>query len=494
MRRSVASLLYATLSLQITLSSLVAMAQNVVMNPAGDQVITQKAATHFQVTGGDPSRFDNIIAGGPVVDIRSCGAVGDGVTDDGPALRTCVAANPDRNFYFPATKGTNTASYYMSCKTPGGSPPDNFVVTFPSGDRSFITGMPGPQGTIISVASGCGFAHWIGPSPGGYGGGGAEGVFVLSTEYDGSLAKAGSSNGNHGFWSENTLPHLMNVSAQGFGGDCFLIDSSTYLGSDLWRAYDIHGYYCKGSGWHTKGSDSNVGVMNGGDFQFNQLWGVRAEATYGSVYEAVHTTANNHDAGSPSATVSGTATRAGGQTNVVLNAHLTGLIAGDDIVMAGCTDSSFNGLRYHVFSVTDDQHFSYYTRYTESISSVAAETASTSCTSIGYQPIGHVWAQNGIIGGPFYSTNNTIQHNIFIKPYAEANQPFNKYSINDLVLHPDGIAFEEDPGVSATLPIIMGQAGNQAYFNGPLSLSTHKPAPGFATTRPSGLEHPVETG
>lgn len=65
----------------------------------------------------------------PYIDaVRDCGAVGDGVTDDGPVIQTCINAHQGYTIYFPKTQALGTADYYSA------------QTLFPKGDGMTILG------------------------------------------------------------------------------------------------------------------------------------------------------------------------------------------------------------------------------------------------------------------------------------------------------------------------------------------------------------------
>ncbi len=80
----------------------------IVPNPTGSQTIAQPAGTKFKVTGGD-AQFDSLVTQAPTADVRAFGAVGDCVTNDGPAIQAAIDSGD--NVYLPKTRASGQCDY-----------------------------------------------------------------------------------------------------------------------------------------------------------------------------------------------------------------------------------------------------------------------------------------------------------------------------------------------------------------------------------------------
>lgn len=182
----------------------------------------------------------------PEVDVvRDCGAVGDGVTNDGPAIQACINSHPGKTIFFPTTSvsvsggGPLTNPSYYSAQT----------LTM-SGNNQRLTGDTGGMwsgGAAIRFAAGVTGIHI--PSN-------CYSCKIEHLELQSPDSVATSANGItvHGGHAR-----LSDLAVTGFGNNCIEIDGAT-SDANSWRASYILMNACKDRGWYAHGSDANAGV------------------------------------------------------------------------------------------------------------------------------------------------------------------------------------------------------------------------------------------
>ena len=349
-----------------------------------------------------------------IVDVvRDCGAVGDGVTNDAPAIQACINANGARTIHFPKTRPWGQADYYLAAtltvpihntilEGEGGGLNDGTILQFAPGTSGIrLNGM----GDVVRDLSVRGGDPW-------------------NTFDFGTYTFNGTADGIQLASGQEVLDH---VYVYGFSRHGVNGDSEAFAGnSNLWKLTNVTSESNRGDGFHFHGTDANAGRCDLCNSRLNQGWGFFDDALLPNTYIAPHTEANHNDVQNPAVTVTPTSLTRANHLVTAVSASPHNLMTGDTLVVAGATDATFNGKRVNGVTVTDPTHFIYVDTGADAVCSGAC----TAAAAVGYQPGNRIWAQNARSGGPYYMPKN----NTLVGAYAEGNQPWSSFLANTLIL------------------------------------------------------------
>ncbi|MBZ5648309.1 MAG: glycoside hydrolase family 55 protein [Acidobacteriia bacterium] len=349
-----------------------------------------------------------------VVDVvRDCGAVGDGVTNDAPAIQACINANPGKTIHFPKTRSWGQADYYLAAtlvvpihntvlEGEGGGLNDGTVLQFASNTSGLRLNGQGDVVRDLSVRGGDPWNTWD------------FATYTFSGTADGIQLASGQA----------VLDH---VYVYGFNRHGVNADSAAFAGnSNLWKLTNVTSESNRGDGFHFHGMDANAGRCDMCNARLNQGWGFFDDALLPNTYIAPHTEANHDDVQNPASTVALTSLVRANHVVTATTASAHNLMNGDTLVVAGATNATFNGKRVNGVTVTDPTHFTFVDPQSDASCSGACAAAAT----VGYQAGNRIWVQNAKSGGPYYMPKN----NTLIGAYAEGNQPWSSFYSNTLIL------------------------------------------------------------
>jgi hypothetical protein len=307
---------------------------------------------------GAPDRYKGF------VNVKSdCGAVGDGVTDDGPAINACIVRNPGRTIFFPKVapsnsgSGTATNADYYSSQTivlnGGNATSGNATVLYGEQPGSTWSGRveikfpAGVDGIVIpSDCASCGVfnVELIAPTSQCF-------SWPTTSTYRTDLL-------GNGVIAYGAKPSIVNVEASCFGQNGILIDGSSppwIVGPngnagqpDIFNVKDSMGNDNQGWGMLVYGGDSNGGYVQGLDIRGNKMGGLYEHSALGNSYNAPVAHANGTNTLPPGGNgrKCGTIWRS---SNVVTcsasSGSVSGFAAGQTIAVSGVTGAttSFNG-------------------------------------------------------------------------------------------------------------------------------------------------------
>ncbi len=219
------------------------------------------------------------------------GAVGDGVTDDGPAINVCLAANPGRRILFPATKAAVSGGaastnwgYYSS------------VTLVMAGNGQVLEGIgpslwnapvgikfaPGVAGVRIPMTCfGCGVRNL-----------GLYGQLYWNradlTTYPAWTTATIVGNGPDGIQALGAYPVIENVDVEGFGRHGIFLDGGSSIQSssqpDGWQITNAVIAGNRGYGIFAYDGDANTGSARNVNSRFNLLAGIYDRSNYGNVW------------------------------------------------------------------------------------------------------------------------------------------------------------------------------------------------------------------
>lgn len=288
----------------------------------------------------------------------TCSIAEDGVTDDGPAINACLAANPGRHILLHKTGGASYGGGQATSKDIYSSQTLTMV-----GDAQWL------DCEVPALwAGGCriDFApDLIGPGiavpPKAYGVeisnlelyGGNCWVPVDLTTY--SLPPRINGMGNDGILLAGGEPKLVNVQV-----NCFRRHGISVLGDSSAYDYKIYGYSQpdfvrfervavganKGYGVYITGADSNAGLITFIDARANQLGGIYDHSQLGNTWisPGFHSNTRSPQTPAPSQAVAFISVKENVATITAIDSLGSTLTAtGNWIATAGSDDSSFNG-------------------------------------------------------------------------------------------------------------------------------------------------------
>jgi len=223
--------------------------------------------------------FAKQLPGGVVDVITDCGAVGDGVTPDGPTIQRCLNQHPGQIISFRKTRPTGSPDYYVNvtltmkglgqkirCESAGGS--ENQVnLLFPSGVTGIVIDNKYAQFASVEGCSLHGSDPWkLTPQPVGT----SDGIRIYG----------------HG-------ARIANVGVFYFARHGIAIDTTHYAGNaNNFLVERVRSLFKRGDGFYVSGGDSNAGVFIQDDASANQGWGFEEHSFLGNTYIAPMTESN----------------------------------------------------------------------------------------------------------------------------------------------------------------------------------------------------------
>jgi hypothetical protein len=279
------------------------------------------------------------------INVLSCGAKGDGVTDDGPAIQACITNHPGSTILLPKTQAATAVDYYSS-QTLTLTTDGQRLLGSTSGGRwagaSTIKFAPGVKGIHIdTTCGGCALEHLT-----------VEGPYC----WDWPFTDTYYVNDADGIWIQGGEVTLDDIQAECFEGNGILVSSwdgtSPAVGNaDLWHISNVIMDNNHGHGFVSEGIDSNVGTGQNFNGFVNGRWGVVENSFYGATYISPHTTSNRYD-NLPSGYQGEFIYFLSRTTNVVSAcvSNVTAFPVGTSVFVTDAVDPSFNGVPFSITS------------------------------------------------------------------------------------------------------------------------------------------------
>ena len=301
--------------------------------------------------------------------ITECGARGDGVSDDGPALQRCISTHPSRTILLPKSMRSGECDYrlsqtlsfdaYSTALVGVGASANNNTTLCWTKDVTGIS-ITGGQGQALRNVNLRGAAAF---NP------------VKAETYTTGLADGIRINGGE--------VSLRDIYVGSFSRNGVNVDSSTGGQADIWLFENVRSELNRGDGFHVSGQDANAGLCLMCIARLNQGWGFYNDAVIPSTYIAPMTDGNHNDPTSPPQKVSITQITVANNVATVETGepHLT--IAGDWGVIYGCP-KFFN--KWKVISVPSANSFQIDTALSDGV------YCNTKSATYGFQLGARVWA------------------------------------------------------------------------------------------------------
>ena len=379
-----------------------------------------------------------------VVDVvRDCGAAGDGVSNDGPAIQACIDAHKGRTIQFPQTRPPGSCSFNVTTAA-SSSGNDKFGLIMNGHGQRLIGDTHGQGigavGNGVTVCFAAGLTGIMVPNSNAIAGVPAGNVgcqgcsienlmlrgsepFTASDPLTGILPGAGNTSVSYGASTgtsqadgvrcAGTYCTVEDVGVQRFGRHGIYLDGNSGGGSfaDSSHVTRVVLNHNRGSGLFNRGSDSNASVISGVQCTGNQLWCIENYSFLGSTFIGGTAHSQHVDgAGATSAFNISSIARAANVVTAVL-ATTPNFAKGNAVVVAGVADSGFNGT-FFVASVNGNT-----VTWAQS-----AGNASSSGGTVTSATLSQTWALagNDAIGGCFRSTGGAVT-SVFIGPYCESD-------------------------------------------------------------------------
>lgn len=360
--------------------------------------------------------------------------VGDGTTDDGPAIQAIIDANPSKDIFFPtlfwATTGATPASYKSNQR----------LVLNGDGQTLF-----GPKrikrlgGTKISFASGIGGISL----PSTYNNQGVHNLFLeggdahtpatLSSREDYNSISAITNLATSGIELAGSSPSVSGCRISSFKGHGVEVYGASGGQPDYWRVSNCYIDFNRGFGVFVRGTDANVGYTDSLSLEGNSLGGIYDNSNYGNTYSMTHTSQNASTApvAGSNKTISGIVVASNVATITTSTAH--GWTVGQWITTVP-TDGTFASTG-RILSTPLTTTATY--AFTKADSSTGA--GGTAATSSGTQVLAYYNAA-GIQTGPYSFPGASSGGRLLMTNYSEGNQSPSVYSPDTLTLNQQGVS------------------------------------------------------
>ena len=370
----------------------------------------------------------HLLSGGAVHVLANGTVVGDGVTDDGPAIQDIITANPGHAIFFPMTQASSSPSYYSSITlniTAPGTQLAGESAGFQGGTTiRFARGVTGIN--IEPTASGSSITDLMvdGQSP-------WEQIYpsqaVIPSGFTGSALADRLTPTADGIRVGANLCRLTNVIAQNFGRHGFCLSNAEDGGSAVSDCSTLISCYAqenRGYGFYVQGGDSNASTFINCNASVNQLGGINDQSFLGNTWYSPKTDENHFDSGSgysPSAAPVASITRASNVVTLTLEAPYswsdpggTPFVPGHGITVAGVSDPSFDGT-FIVASVSGAV-ITYSQTGADATPSATGATAQLATQRAS-------WAAAGLpTGGAFITSQDPTSRTTLVNPYTEGGQ------------------------------------------------------------------------
>lgn len=317
---------------------------------AGADSYTNPDNINIQDLRGAPDRYKTFVNV-----VSDCGAKGDGLTDDGPAIQNCLNSNPGRHIIFPkmcvaVSGGGQSCIDYKSSVSLSmlgngqwldgevgslwqGAP----VIAF-TADVSGILDPVNQNGVRISNLEIMGAANV---------GAGTSGLGHACWTYNAGTSDWNPNGVSDGIYLAGLAPILENVIVEDFSGNGINLDGSAGLVNN-WRMTSVASSSNCGHDFFIHGANANTGHAEKIQAADALGFGIKDTSLLGNVYDApqIQTSHEDHNDPAGSAVNISSVSRAG---NIVTVTTVTshGFSAGAWITLAGVTDASFN----HTFRI-----------------------------------------------------------------------------------------------------------------------------------------------
>jgi hypothetical protein len=413
--------------------------------------------------------------------------VGDGVTDDGPAIQAILDANPSRKVYFPRTATTaGGVSYYSSVPLVVTSDGQGIV-----GDGSgysdgtilkFAAGVPGID--IRHTATRAEVRNFIlmGQEP-------WEQTYftqgVLPAGFTGSALADAVAPSSDGVRVGANLCRITDVLVQRFGRHGFNYSNADVDGglgvSDNCTATNAYARNCRGYGHYVQGGDSNASLFVHAEAQVCALGGIFDNSFLGNTWISPKTDENHVDnatlgGGSPPvlpttqplaslARASGVVTLTFASAYTGGDAAGTGFKVGHGITVGGMTDASYNGT--FVVHFVSGAVVKYAMAGADASPSVAGAVA-------GMARMQDAWTAAGIppTGGAYRTSLSTAHRSAWINPYSEGGQspdgtgPSALFGSGATILNSIGLSVDFSAGGRPGVFALLSGIGQQGFDGG----------------------------
>lgn len=420
------------------------------------------AQLSYSTLPGRPDTFGFLINA-----VTNCGLVGNGVTNDGPALQACIAANPGKHIVLPKMQAVGSCDYNMGSTN-----------IRPNGAGQTIEGVGAgygqvgttPNTTLCWTTKGVNGITVSGASPEFCLNCSIKNLSIQGPDYFGSVAQlippcnppvsqtynAGvvCVNGGDGVQVQSNFTNLENLYVSSWGRHGVNLDASCAgcsQFSDNFHIINVTTNNNRGDGWYTHGGDSNAGSALQLHAYSNQMYGIDETGFLGNSYYAPEAH-SNHSTFSAGASFAATASRTSNVVTLTAAGH--NFSTGNVIVVAGMSDATFNG----TFSISA----------TTSTTATYAQTAANSTATGGTARLTsstEFYAFTGITGGGYWTPTGGAQWSTFYSPYCEGDQGPAKFGSRSVIIGGD---LGCDIDYTVNQPFVIGHSVNGANISGPV--------------------------